>query len=249
RAYGRFVDSFEGRYVTAADIGTISEDLDIIGETTSYVVGRTLGAGGLGDSAHSTALGVVVSMRAAVEFGQGRSLEGLRVGVEGVGKVGSQLLALLRREGAALAVSESHAPARARIEAQHPDLSIFDTLFGEYIDIYAPCGLGATVTPESVDALRASVVCGAANNQLANDQVSDQLVARQILWVPDYVANAGGLIQVAAEREGRPLEDAHEQIEQLSHAVVAILRRAAQQRVTPATAARRIADERLASIC
>jgi valine dehydrogenase (NAD+) len=245
RAYGRFVESFDGRYVTAADIGTTSADLDVIGETTGHVVGRTEAAGGFGDSSMSTALGVLAGIRAAARFSLNRTLAGLRVGVEGVGKVGSCLVDLLLDEGALVVVSERYAPARARIQQTHPDLPIAENLFDAAVDVYAPCALGATLTPESVAALRASIVCGAANNQLASDDVEEQLFSRQLTWVPDYVANAGGLIQVAAERDGRTLADARDQIGQLEYVVLDILRRAAHQRGTPARAAKEIADDRL----
>lgn len=247
-AYGRFVNSFGGRYITAADVGTTSEDMDVISATTTHVVGRTLGAGGLGDSSLSTAQGVLVSMRAAVEFTQRRSLRGLRIGVEGAGKVGSELIPLLQREGATVCVSESHAPAQARLRALHPDIPLVDTVLTEDIDVYAPCGLGATLTADTAETLGASVVCGAANNQLSAEHIEDRLRTRQILWVPDYVANAGGLIQVAAELEGRVIHDVRPQIEQLGRAVVDILSRAEADRVPPGAAARQIATERLAAV-
>ncbi|MHA7662512.1 Glu/Leu/Phe/Val dehydrogenase dimerization domain-containing protein [Mycolicibacterium sp. HS_4_1] len=245
RAYGRFVDSFGGRYLTAADVGTTSADLDVIGETTRHVVGRTEAAGGFGDSSLSTALGVLAAIRAAAAVRLNRTLHGLRVGVEGVGKVGSCLVDLLLEAGADVVVCERYEPALARIQQTHPDLPIIDNLFEAAIDVYAPCALGASLTPESVAKLRASIVCGAANNQLAGDDVEEQLFHRQITWVPDYVANAGGLIQVAAERDRRQLSDAREQIGQLENVVLAIVQRAAQRGGTPAGAAREIAEERL----
>ncbi|MCV7066477.1 Glu/Leu/Phe/Val dehydrogenase [Mycolicibacterium farcinogenes] len=245
RSYGTFVDSFDGRYVTAADGGTTSADLDIVGETTRHVAGLTEAAGGFGDSSMSTALGVLAAIRAAALSTLNRTLAGIRVGVEGVGKVGSCLVDLLLDAGAGVVVSERYAPARAKLQQTHPELSVVEDLFDAPIDVYAPCALGATLTQESVAALRASIVCGAANNQLSNDDVEGQLFARQIVWVPDYVANAGGLIQAAAERDGRTLVEARDQIRQLENVVLDILRRAEHQRGTPARAAKEIADERL----
>ncbi|OBA92644.1 hypothetical protein A5666_22155 [Mycolicibacterium fortuitum] len=244
RAYGRLVDSFEGRYVTAADVGTTSADLDVIGETTRYLVGRSEAAGGFGDSSLSTALGVFVAIRAAAST-TNHSLRGMRVGVEGAGKVGSCLVDLLLDAGAEVVVSEHYEPARARLAQTHPDLPIVESLFDVAIDVYAPCALGGSLTPESVAALRASIVCGAANNQLAGDEVEEQLFGRRIVWVPDYVANAGGLIQVAAERDGRTLAEARNQIGQLESAVLDILQRAERHDSTPARAARQVADDRL----
>ncbi len=245
RSYGQFVDSFDGRYVTAADIGTTSADLDVIGETTRHVAGLTEAAGGFGDSSMSTALGVLAAIRAATLSTLNRTLAGIRVGVEGVGKVGSCLVDLLLDVGASVVVCERYAPARARFQQAHPELSIVEDLFDAPVDVYAPCALGASLTPESVAALRASIVCGAANNQLSGADVEGQLHRRQIVWVPDYVANAGGLIQVAAERGGRTLVEARDQIRRLENVVLDILRRAEHQGSTPARAAEEIADDRL----
>jgi valine dehydrogenase (NAD+) len=245
RAYGRFVDTFDGQYITAADVGTAAEDLDVIGETTAHVVGRTAAAGGFGDSGYSTALGVFVSMQTALRVTQSCPLTGLRTGVEGFGKVGSHLVALLHKEGAVVSVCDRSARALARIQAEYPEIRVTDNLLDADIDVYAPCALGATLTPDSIAGLRATVICGAANNQLSADDLDTVLLGRGIHWIPDYVANAGGLIQVAAERDGRSLTQARQEIEQLGGAVENILTRAADERISPAEAAKRIVEDRI----
>ena len=246
-AYGRFVETFGGHYVTAADVGTTSADLDLIGEVTSHVVGRTVAAGGLGDSGHSTALGVFVSMRAAVELRLGRSLAEVTVGVEGIGKVGFELIGLLRAAGARVVASDPYPAARSRALAAYQGIEIVDDVLDVYLDVYAPCALGATLTSGVADEISARVVCGAANNQLGTDDVERRLVERGVTWVPDFVANAGGLIQVAAERDGGTLESARQRIHDLAESVVAILERADASGTTAGEAARGLVGDRLAA--
>lgn len=249
-AYGRFVQSLRGRYITAADVGTTASDLDIVGRTTSHVVGRTVAAGGSGDSGASTAFGVFCAMRAAVRHVHGSDLDGLRVGVEGAGKVGGQLIGLLVRAGAQVLLAEPNESALQRTRADHPGIEIVPSVLEADVDVYAPCALGATLTPESAPLVRARIVCGAANNQLLTDDVEDLLVARGITWVPDYVANAGGLIQVASELDPdvdhRSVEHVRAEVAALEQRVELVLDNAARAGVTAGRAAEAIADARLA---
>jgi len=244
--YGRFVDSLDGRYITAGDVGTTSEDMDVISRTTDHVVARTAGAGGSGDSGFATAFGVFSSMRAAVRVAYGRaSLVPITVGVEGAGKVGFELIGLLVEAGAQVMVSEQNEAARDRVHAAYPEIEILESVWDAEIDVYAPCAMGATLTPSSVDRLQARIVCGAANNQLLQESVEVSLAERGIVWVPDYMANAGGLIQVAAERHGDDLTEVRGRVAQLSELVEDVLRTASAESVTPGRAARRNVEKRL----
>lgn len=236
RAYGRFVDSLGGRYVTAADVGTTAADLDVIAGVTRHVVGSNQGSG---DSGRSTALGVFHALQAAARFEYGEAgLAGRRVGVEGVGKVGHHLVSLLVEAGAAVVVTDPFAPAVERVLEAHPQVDVADDVLGADVDVYAPCALGATLTPESVQRLRAQVVCGAANNQLLDSSVGDLLAQRGITWVPDYVANAGGLVQVGGERLGHGEAQVREGIAAIGDTVAALLQEArATGRSTAAVAA------------
>lgn len=245
RAYGRFVETFAGRYVTAADVGTTSADLDLIGTETAHVVGRTAAHGALGDSGGSTALGVFVSMQTAAEVVLDSSLAGLVVGVEGAGKVGFRLVELLLGVGARVVAADRDDQARQRVSAAFPQVEVVDDVRSAALDIYAPCALGATVSPTVVESLPSRVICGAANNQLSTNAVEDQLVRRGMVWVPDFVANAGGLIQVATERDGGSMEQAHAEVRRLGDSVREILVRAAAERSTPGAAARRVVHDRL----
>lgn len=244
-AYGRFVEDLGGAYITAADVGTGCADMDVIARSTSNVVGRSREAGGSGDSGVSTAIGVYRSMRAAVAVRLGADcLDGLRVGVEGAGKVGSRLVAMLVADGARVLVADP-APRALEEFRQMRNVTVVPSLDGLDLDVYAPCALGATLTEESVGRLKARVVCGAANNQLATDAVDQALADRDIVWVPDYVANAGGLIQVAAEAAGQDDAVASRRIDALGDRVLDLLAVAAAERIPTGAAARLLVDRRL----
>ncbi len=201
-AYARYVESLGGRYITAGDVGTTTDDLDVIGRYTAHVTGRSTGAGGSGDSAAMTALGVFHAMRAGAESVWGApTLAGRTVGVEGVGKVGRELIALLLADGADVCAADVNDAALHRVSREHPTVRLLASVATAPVDVYAPCALGATLSPVSAPAIEAKLICGAANNQLATPAVEELLGARGITWVPDFVANAGGLIQVAGELE------------------------------------------------
>lgn len=248
RAYGKFVQDLAGKYVTAGDIGTSSDDLDVIAGSTAHVVGRGRTSGGSGDSGPSTALGVFQSMRSAARSVWGSdSLAGRTVGVEGAGKVGRQLIGLLRAADASVVVSDSYAPALDRVVAQFPGVTIASNVSTEKIDVYAPCAMGATLHRDSVAALTASIVCGAANNQLLTADVEIMLADRGIVWIPDYVANAGGLIQVEGELRGRSDDEVRTNVLAIENTVSAIIEMAGSEGILFGQAADRLAENRIAS--
>jgi len=248
RAYGRLVESLGGDYITAGDVGTTSADMDVIGTTTSHVVARTAAAGGSGDSAPLTALGVFQSMKAAAASVWGTpDLSGRSVGVEGVGKVGRNLVGLLVADGARVVVSDVARAAVDDVLRAHPQVVAADRVIDRDLDVYAPCALGATLTTRTVSSLTASIVCGAANNQLSSAGVERDLHDRSIVWVPDYVANSGGLIQVAGERLRKDPDAVRRQVVAVFDTVGGILRHAADHGVTPGAAADHLANARLAA--
>ena len=246
-AYGRFVDTLGGRYVTAGDVGSTAEDLDIVAEATRHVVGKNVG--GSGDSGYSTAYGVFCAMRAAAEHRYGPSgLEGRTVGVEGIGKVGSRLVALLSSAGVArILVAEPNQDAVEHLTATLENVRAVPSILTEDVDIYAPCALGATLNGDTVRDLKAAIVCGAANNQLATADVADALQARDILWVPDYVANAGGVVQVGGELYGTPHEEVEAKIAAIGATTTEILTMAEEHGVTTRAAADAVVEQRLAA--
>ena len=251
-AYGRFVQSLGGRYVTACDVGTYVADMDVVARTCSTVTGRSEALGGAGDSSVLTALGVYQGMRAAAAHRWGTSaLAGRRVGVAGVGKVGSLLVGHLLAEEAQVVVTDVSQRALDRVRGAHPQVEVVattDELVGCDLDVYAPCALGNALTPEVVTSLKASVVCGGANNQLADDSVAELLVERGIVYAPDYVVNAGGVIQVADELHGFSFERARERAVRIFDTTRSVLATADAEGVAPSAAADRLAERRIAAV-
>jgi len=247
RAYGRFVDTLGGRYVTAADVGSTADDLDIVAEATRHVVGKNVG--GSGDSGYSTAYGVFCAMRAAAVHRYGEAgLAGRTIGVEGVGKVGSRLVALLAGAGVRrILVSDPDPRAVQALVATLADVRAVASVIAEDIDIYAPCAMGGSLTEASVADLKAGIVCGGANNQLATAHVADELRGRDILWVPDYVANAGGVVQVGGELFGATADEVHAKVEHIGATTTEILTHADDLGITTAAAADAVVEARLAA--
>lgn len=252
RAYGRFVQSLGGRYITACDVGTYSEDMDAIARECRYVVGRTEANGGAGDSSVLTALGVFQGMRAAAEHAWGTaSLDGRLVAVEGIGKVGSHLVGHLVSDGAKVIVYDVNAAATTRITARHPGVTTAtsrDDLISGQIDVYAPCALGGALDDKTAAALQATIVCGCANNQLAHPSVGELLAERGVLYAPDYVVNAGGVIQVADELDGFSFERARLRTMGIFETTGQILAAAQKDSVAPGVAADRLAERRMSEI-
>jgi valine dehydrogenase (NAD+) len=252
RAYGRFVQSLGGRYITACDVGTYVEDMDVIARECQYVTGRSPEHGGAGDSSILTAWGVFQGMRACAEHLWGEpTLRGRRVGVAGVGKVGRHLVEHLLDDGASVVATDVREPAIEAVRANHPDVGVAvdtDALIRSDLDVYAPCALGGGLDDETVPALTAAAVCGAANNQLAHPGIEKLLSDRGILYAPDYVVNSGGVIQVADEIEGFVFERAKAKATGIFDTTRRIFALAAEEGVPPAVAADRLAERRMAEV-
>ncbi len=252
RAYGRFVQSLNGRYITACDVGTYSEDMDLVARECRYVTGRTLRNGGAGDSSVLTAFGVFQGMRAAAEHVWGTSsLEGRKVGVEGVGKVGRHLVGHLTEAGAQVVVCDVDAGAVDRIQARYTAVEAAagrDGLLASAIDIYSPCALGGAVNDDTQRLLNARIICGGANNQLAHPGIEKLLADRGIVYAPDYVVNSGGVIQVADEIGGFSFERAQARAAQIFDTTKKILTIADKEDVPPAVAADRLAERRMSEV-
>ena len=254
RAYGRFVQSLGGRYVTACDVGTYVADMDVVARECDYVTGRSPENGGAGDSSVLTAFGVFQGMLASAQHQWGApSLAGRRVGVAGIGKVGHYLVQHLVEEGARVVVTDVREEAVDRVRAAHHGVEIeavadAGALIRADLDVYAPCALGGALDDTTVPALTASVVCGAANNQLAHPGVEKDLADRGILYAPDYVVNAGGVIQVADEIDGFVFERARAKAAKIFDTTLEIFERAKADGVPPAVAADRLAERRMADV-
>ncbi|WP_086711519.1 Leu/Phe/Val dehydrogenase [Streptomyces antimycoticus] len=249
-AYGRFVASLGGRYVTACDVGTYVSDMDVVARECPWTTGRSPENGGAGDSSVLTAFGVFQGMRASAQASWGApTLRGRRVGIAGVGKVGHHLVGHLLEDGAEVVVTDVRGDSVDRVLARHPRVrAVRDTeaLIRADLDVYAPCALGGALDDSTVPVLTAKVVCGAANNQLAHPGVEKDLAGRGILYAPDYVVNAGGVIQVADELHGFDFDRAKAKATKIFDTTLAIFDRAQTDGIPPAAAADRLAEHRMA---
>ncbi|WP_030162034.1 Glu/Leu/Phe/Val dehydrogenase dimerization domain-containing protein [Glycomyces sp. NRRL B-16210] len=253
RAYGRFVEALGGRYVTACDVGTYVEDMDHVARETRHVSGRSPEAGGAGDSSILTAFGVFQAMRAAAQHRWGAvDLNGRTVGVAGLGKVGRHLLPHLIEAGADVVACDVDPAAIGWATANFPQVRLVDgadDLIAAGIHVYAPCALGGVLSERTLKALDAEIICGAANNQLAEPGVADELDRAGVLYCPDYVVNSGGVIQVADEYDGAfDFKRAERRTAGIFETTARILERAKGEGATPLAAANAMAEERMAAV-
>ncbi len=252
RAYGRFVESLGGRYITACDIGTYSEDMDVVARESRFVTGRTVPSGGAGDSSVLTAFGVFQGMRACAEYVWGSTtLDGRTVGIEGAGKVGHRLVDHLVADGAHVVIFDTSQAAIDRVRARHPEVTAAPSradLVSSRLDVYSPCALGGAVDEAIAEVLTARIICGGANNQLAHPGVEKVLSDHGIVYAPDYLVNAGGVIQVADELHGFSFDRAKAKAAEILATTRQILAAADADGVPPAVAADRLAERRIAAI-
>jgi valine dehydrogenase (NAD+) len=252
QSYGRVVDGLGGRYITACDVGTYVEDMDVVAEVTRHVTGRSPAAGGSGDSSVLTSLGVFSGMRACAQHVWGSDdLSGRLVAVSGVGKVGHRLVRHLRAAGANVVVFDVDDAAVRRVVEDGPAIAVAPSEAAlerwPGVAIFSPNALGGAIDDEAVQALSASVVCGGANNQLASPGMAQRLADRSITYAPDYLVNAGGVIQVADELDGFDLERATRRTLAIFDTTLDVLALAERDGVVPAEAADRLAEARIAS--
>jgi leucine dehydrogenase len=249
QSFGRVVDSLGGRYITAEDVGTTTADMEQVARATRYVAGLGAAPGRAGgDPGPKTALGVFLGIKAAVRFRLGRAdLEGVRVAVQGIGGVGYHLCRLLAGEGAQISVADVRPVLVERVVEELGARAVKpEEVLALDVDVLAPCALGAVLDSHSIPRLRARIIAGAANNQLAQGQDGASLQAAGILYAPDYVINAGGIISVSHEYRGGATEA---QVIADIHAIPArlteIFERARRENRTTGAVADEMARERL----
>ena len=241
---------FRSRFITGEDVGTSTIDIDLIRRETRWALGTSVFEGGSGDPSPVTARGLYASARAVAQFlWHDPELEGRRFAVQGVGKVGSALVQLLVEARAEVIVTDSYEPA---IEAAVENYGVKgvgpDEIHAVDCDFYSPCALGAGLNPTTIPRLNCQAIVGSANNQLANPSDADLLEARGILYAPDFVVNAGGLINVYDDLQGYSKTRAMHRVDALFDATLRILEKAQKERVNPHTAAVRMAEERIRDI-
>ncbi|HVQ88968.1 MAG TPA: Glu/Leu/Phe/Val dehydrogenase dimerization domain-containing protein [Actinomycetes bacterium] len=250
-AYGRLVESLGGRYITACDVGTYVADMDVIAQASRFVTGRSEEHGGAGDSSELTAFGVFQGMRAAAQHLWGEpTLAGRRVGISGVGKVGRRLVGHLLQDDAEVVIFDVNRSAIEAVTSEHPAAKVASShldLLAASRDVYSPNALGGALNDEMLPQLVARLVCGGANNQLAHPGVEEELASRGILYAPDFLVNAGGVIQVADELVGFSHERARARVEMIFQTTLRVLSDAVEQGIPPAQAADRLAEDRIAA--
>lgn len=215
RALGRFIQGLNGRYITAEDVGTTVSDMDLIHEETNYVTGISPAFGSSGNPSPVTAYGVYRGMKAAAKEAFGSdSLEGLKISVQGLGNVAYKLCEYLHNEGAKLVVTDINQAAIDRVVNDFDAIAVApDEIYAQEVDIFSPCALGAILNDETIPQLKAKVIAGSANNQLKDSRHGDYLHELGIVYAPDYVINAGGVINVADELYGYNRERAMKRVD------------------------------------
>lgn len=249
RAFGRFIDSLNGRYITAEDVGIDVNDMEYVFQETDNCVGVHQVHGGSGDPSPFTAFGTLQGIRASLQHRFGNEEVGsYSYAVQGVGHVGYELVKLLRNEGARVFVTDINEEAvQACVELGCEAVGL-DDIYDVDADVFCPTALGAIVNENTIPRFKFKVVCGAANNQLANDACGDELAERGILYAPDYAVNAGGLMNVSIEFEGYNRERAKRMMRTIYYNVSKIFQIADRDGIPSWKAADRMAEERVATI-
>lgn len=251
RAFGRFVDSLGGRYITAEDVGMTEQEMEWIYSETKYVTGIPKSMGGSGDPSPVTAYGVYMGMKAAAKKAYGSdSLNGKRITIQGAGNVASHLARYIEKENASIFVTDIY---RKKGESLAEEISGTyvepDDIYGLDVDIFSPCALGGVINDDTISILSCDVIAGAANNILDDeDEHAAQLTERGIIYAPDYVINAGGIINISSELEGYNEELAMRKTARIYDTVTDILEYAGSHNITTVEASNTLAEDRLNSV-
>ncbi|RSK40473.1 Glu/Leu/Phe/Val family dehydrogenase [Mangrovimonas spongiae] len=248
KKFGEYVHSLSGRYITAEDVGMETSDMDLVREVTPYVTGISEEKGGSGNPSPVTAYGVFMGMKAAAKYKFGTDLlEGKQVFVQGIGHVGEALVENLVEEGAIVTIADINQERLEAVKSKY-GVTIYggNDIYSEQMDIYAPCALGATINDDTINKLQAKVIAGAANNQLANEVKHGQLLQEKgIVYAPDFLINAGGIINVYAELEGYNKAEIMRKTENIYNTTLEILNHADVNHMTSNQAALALAQKRI----
>lgn len=250
RAYGRIVDSLQGRYITAEDVGTTTRDMDMVRRETQWALGNSVELGGSGDPSPVTARGLLAATRAvASKLWGSTELADRTFAVQGVGKVGSAFVQLLVEARAKVTISDAYEPAIKRAVEMFDVTAVGqDEIFEVDCDIFSPCALGAGLNENTIPLLACEAIIGSANNQLATDKDAERLADRGILYAPDFVVNAGGLINVYDELQGYSKTRALHRVDSIYEATLHILETAEEMSINPNEAAVEVAKKRIREI-
>lgn len=251
RRFGKFINSLAGKYITAEDVGISTKDMEYIKMETDFVTGLPENMGGSGDPSPVTAYGVYIAMKASAHEKWGNeSLSGKKIVVQGIGHVGESLVNYLVKDGAKVFINDIN-ETRLKAVAKETGAEVIsaEMVYDMEMDIYAPCALGATVNTDTLNRLKCSIICGSANNQLADENIHGKMVIeKDILYAPDFVVNAGGIINVYYELEGYNRERALAHAEKIYQTTLNIFKIAKEQNIPTYMAANRLAEKRIADI-
>jgi leucine dehydrogenase len=251
RKFGKFVENLNGKYITAEDVNTTTKDMEYVHMETSHVVGLPESTGGGGDPSPVTAYGVYMGMKASAKqvFGND-SLSGKKIAVQGVGKVGGHLLEFLHKEGAQLFITDINAEILNHYASTLGATVVTgEEIYGLDVDVFAPCALGAILNETNIAKLKCSIVAGAANNQLADENIQGPALMKMgITYAPDFLINAGGLINVYQEHIGYNRETAYRKAEHIYDVTLEILKISASQNIHTQKAAMDLAEKRISDI-
>ncbi len=248
KKFGEYVHSLSGKYITAEDIGMETSDMDLVRDVTPYVTGISESRGGAGNPSPITAYGVFMGMKAAAKYKYGSDvLEDKKVIVQGIGHVGESLVEHLTNEGAKVIITDINQARLEEVKAKYgAEIYTGENIYTLDADIYAPCALGATVNDTTINQLNVDIIAGAANNQLADEQVHGKILAEKgIVYAPDFVINAGGIINVYAELEGYGKTEIMRKTENIYNTTLEIIKNAATNGVTTHSASLAIAKNRI----
>ena len=250
RKFGEFVDSLSGKYITAEDVGMSTKDMEYVKMETDHVTGFPVEMGGSGDPSPVTAYGVYMGMKASAKFKWGSDdLKRKRILVQGIGHVGENLVKHLTEEGALVVINDINEARLQKVSKMYgAEIMMGDAIYDSEMDIYAPCALGATLNDSTLNRLNCSIIAGAANNQLEDEKIHAETVkSLGIIYAPDFLINAGGLINVYSELHGYDREQALERTRNIYDTTLEILIKAEQENITTHEAALRIAELRIAN--
>jgi leucine dehydrogenase len=250
RKFGQYVNSLGGRYITAEDVGMTAKDMEYVKKETDFVTGIPVEMGGSGDPSPVTAFGVYMGMKAAAKHKWGSDdLSGKIVAVQGVGHVGENLVKHLSEEGATVLINDINTENLKKVSNKYPTTIIDgDAIYDTDMDIYSPCALGATINDLTINRLKCQIIAGAANNQLKDENIHSQLLKQKdILYAPDFLINAGGLINVYSELMDYDRETALQQTRKIYDTTLEIFSKAEQEHITTHQAALKLAKERIAN--
>ena len=247
KSFGKFVESQNGKYITAEDVGMTTNDMKFIYEETQHVVGKPIELGGSGDPSVITAYGVLMGMKGSAYYKWGNeNLKNKKILIQGVGNVGRNLIELLIKEEADIYINDVNEEKIQKISQKYNVSIIQKDIFSSEVDIYAPCALGGTLNEQTIPKLKCAIVAGAANNQLAKEYIHDDLLSKHnIIYAPDFLINAGGLINVYSELKGFSHDQVMQKAENIFDTTIEILKKSKKDGISTQKAALKIAKEKV----